>query len=93
MKIVSLEEVKEYLRLDDETSDLEVIGLIEAAEEYLENATGRAYTQEEGETYHLEKIYLKLLIANWFEHRSPIGTAGEEFTYVTKSLMLQLQNK
>lgn len=93
MKIVSLEEVKEYLRLDDETSDIEVTGLIEAAEEYLENATERAYTAEEGKTYYLEKIYLKLLVAQWFEHRSPVGTAGEEFTYMTKSLMLQLQNK
>lgn len=96
--MITLNEVKEYARIDiDEDDQLLQNIIIPAAEEYLKNATGKEYpeTDEEGKTinYTLEKIYLQLLIAYWYEHRAPVGKVGEDFTYTTKSLMLQLQNK
>lgn len=96
--IITLQEVKEYARIDiDDDDQLLQNTLMPAAVEYLKNATGKDYplTDEEGNAinYTLEKIYLQLLIAYWYEHRAPVGKVGEDFTYSTKSIMLQLQSK
>lgn len=97
MAIITLKEVKEYARIDIEEDNQLLETLIIAAEEYLKNATGKEYpeTDENGGRIHyaLEKIYLQLLIAYWYEKRTPAGGVGEDFSYMTKSLMLQLQNK
>lgn len=95
--ILTLQEVKEYARIDIDEDDRLLHTLIAAAEEYLKNATGKAYpeTDENGKKieYALEKIYMQLLIAYWYENRSAVGKVGEDFSYMTKSMMLQLQNK
>lgn len=101
--MITLQEVKEYARIDIDDDDQLIKTFIIGAEQYLKNATGKDYPEidEEGNkaNYELEKIYLKLLIAYWYEQRSPVIAkankfeVGEEFGYMTKSLMLQLQNK
>lgn len=95
--ILTLQEVKEYARIDIDEDDQLLQTLIASAEEYLKNATGKAYpeTDENGKKieYALEKIYLQLLVAYWYENRSVAGKVGEDFSYMTKSIMLQLQNK
>ena len=103
--MITLQEVKEYLRIDIDEDDQLLQTLITAAVEYLKNATGKEYpaTDEEGNAinYEIEKIYLKLLLAHWYENRTPAGNgkgtyAGgvvEDFSFIAKSLMLQLQNK
>lgn len=95
--IITLQEVKQYARIDIDEDDPLLETLITAAEGYLKNATGKEYpaTDESGVPvdYALEKIYLQLLIAYWYEKRTPAGGVGEDFSFMTKSLMLQLQNK
>ncbi len=95
--LISLEEIKNYCRIDIEEDDQLIQGLITAAEEYLKNATGKEYpeTDTDGNVadYSLEKIYLQLLVAYWYENRMPGGKAGEEFNRMTKPLLLQLQLK
>lgn len=95
--MITLEEVKGYARIDITEDDQLLQTIITAAVEYLKNATGKEYpeTDENGVAikYELEKIYLQLLIAYWYEQRTPAGKVGENFSYMTKSLMLQLQNK
>lgn len=97
MAIITLEEVKEYARIDIDEDDALLETMSTAAEEYLKNATGKEYpeTDENGSkiNYMLEKVYLQLLIAYWYEKRTPAGGVGEVFSFMTKSLMLQLQNK
>ncbi len=97
MAIITLKEVKEYARIDIDEDDPLLETLIAAAEEYLKNATGKEYPETDAEgnktNYVLEKIYLQQLIAYWYEKRTPAGGVGEDFSYMTKSLMLQLQNK
>ena len=97
MAIITLEEVKEYARIDIDEDDALLETMITAVEEYLKNATGKEYpeTDENGSkiNYMLEKVYLQLLIAYWYEKRTPAGGVGEDFSFMTKSLMLQLQNK
>lgn len=103
--IISLKEVKEYARIDIDEDDQLLERLIVAAEEYLKNATGKEYpeTDENGNkvNYELEKIYLQLLIAHWYEQRSISGNgkgtyaggAVEDFSFIAKSIMLQLKMK
>ncbi len=94
--ILSLREVKEYARIDIDEDDSLLESLIVAAEEYLKIATGKEYPEidEEGNkiNYELEKIYLQLLIAYWYEQRSPVGKI-EDFNFMAKSIMLQLKMK
>lgn len=100
--ILTLEEVKNYLRVDLEEDDALIESLMAAAEAYLKNATGKEYPERDGAgneiKYELEKVYLKLLIAYWYENRSAVprnkslsGAVPDEFTFSTQSLMLQLQ--
>lgn len=100
--ILTVEEVKNYLRVDLEEDDMLIESLMEAAEAYLKNATGKEYPEEDSEGnkpgYKLEKVYLNLLIAYWYENRSAApkgkmsgGTVPDAFTFSTQSLMLQLQ--
>lgn len=101
--MITLEEVKEYARIDIDEDNQLIETFIMAAKQYLMNATGKDYPELDKEgnrpKYELEKIYLKLLVSHWYEHRSPVITksskfeVGEEFGYMTRSLMLQLQNK
>lgn len=95
--MITLEEVKAYARIDTDEDDNLLKLIIEAAIEYLKNATGKEYptVDEQGKViqYTQEKIYLQLLIAYWYEQRTPAGKIGEDFSFATKSLMLQLKNK
>ena len=95
--MITLKEVKEYARIDIDKDDQLLQNCITAAVEYLKNATGKKYpeTDENGNRidYALEKIYLQLLIAYWYEKRTPAGGVGEDFSFMTRSLMLQLQKK
>ena len=45
MAIITLEEVKVYARIDMEDDDSLLETLIESAEEYLKNATGKEYPE------------------------------------------------
>lgn len=100
--MISLEEVKEYARIDIDEDDRLLETMIASAEEYLKNATGKEYPETDGDgnkiNYNLEKIYLQLLVAHWYEQRSPTGTgktgtAGGDFSFIAKSILLQLQMK
>lgn len=101
--LITLEEVKQYARIDIDDDDKLLETMIASAEEYLKNATGKEYpeTDEDGNkiNYELEKIYLQLLIAHWYEQRSPAGNGKsnggvvEDFSFMAKSIMLQLKLK
>ncbi|HAB59434.1 MAG TPA: DNA-packaging protein [Lachnospiraceae bacterium] len=104
MSMLTVEELEQYARIDIDNEDDIYKGeisllnmLITAAEQYLINATGNEYPEIDGKgdkiNYALEKIYLQLLVSHWYEKRSPVGSVGEDFTYSTKSIMLQLQMK
>lgn len=57
--IITLQEIKEYARIDIEEDDQLLQGLILAAEEYLKNATGKEYPENDNDgnkiDYDLEK--------------------------------------
>ena len=69
---VTLEQAKEYLRIDEDlTEDDELIGgLIEAATDYLEQTTGKEYSDDS----QLFVLAVKMLVAHWYENRSVFST-------------------
>lgn len=103
MAIVSLDQVKNHARIDIEEDDGFLTMCIAAAEGYLKNATGKEYpdTDDTGNPpdYALEQIYILMLITYWYEHRSPAPAktgqteVTQELSYMTRSLLTQLQYK
>ena len=90
--IVSLDEVKTWLRVDFSDDDATISMLIAAAEEYLKNATGITYNS----TNHLAKLFCMTLIADWYENRelvgraSVVGRASEQVRPILQSILAQL---
>lgn len=70
--MVTVEEAKAYLRLDaDLTEDDELLaGLIQAAADFLEQTTGKVYSDDR----QLYVLAVKMLTAHWYENRSIYST-------------------
>lgn len=86
--IVTLDEAKKYLRQDLGDDDAEIQRLVNAAEEYLLNATGRLFDQS-SET---ARLLCLVLVAHWYEHRDMVGKVGEQVSYTVQSMMAQLEH-
>jgi uncharacterized phage protein (predicted DNA packaging) len=84
--IVSLEEVKSWLRIDFSEDDALLTTLISAAEAYLKNATGVEYD----ENNHLAKLFCMTLISDWYENREMIGKASDQIRPIINSILMQL---
>ncbi|WMT19151.1 head-tail connector protein [Parageobacillus toebii] len=84
--IVSLDEVKNWLRIDFSEDDALLTTLISAAEEYLKNATGITYDSAN----HLAKLFCMTLIADWYENREMIGKATDQTRPIIQSILTQL---
>jgi uncharacterized phage protein (predicted DNA packaging) len=84
--IVSLDEVKNWLRVDFTDDDALLSTLISAAEEYLKNATGIEYNAQN----HLAKLFCMTLIADWYENRELVGRASDQVRLIIQSILTQL---
>ncbi|MEK4606546.1 head-tail connector protein [Geobacillus sp. FSL W8-1251] len=84
--IVSLDEVKTWLRVDFTDDDALLTTLISAAEQYLKNATGIAYDS----TNHLAKLFCMTLISEWYENREMVGKATDQTRPIIQSILTQL---
>ncbi|MED5042397.1 head-tail connector protein [Geobacillus stearothermophilus] len=84
--IVSLDEVKTWLRVDFTDDDALLTTLISAAEQYLKNATGITYDS----TNHLAKLFCMTLIADWYENREMVGRASDQVRPILQSILAQL---
>lgn len=84
--IVTLEETKQWLRVDGTEEDLSIQSLITASEMYLKNATGVTFDQ----TNELAKLFCLVLIVDWYENREFIGKASDKVRHTINSILLQL---
>ncbi len=88
MAILTLEETKMWLRVDDDEDDIVEI-LKGAAETYLHNAVDVEFDG----TNQLAKLYCLVLCADWYENRDLIGQQpSEKVRFTVQSIMTQLQN-
>lgn len=87
MAILTLEETKEWLRVDDDEDN--IIGIIKgAAETYLHNAVEVEFDG----TNQLAKLYCLVLCADWYENRDLIGQQpSDKVRFTIQSIMAQLQ--
>lgn len=84
--IVTLEEAKNWLRVDSEEDDILIHSLIKAAESYLKNATGIEYDN----TNELAKLFCLVLIVDWYDDREMVGEASEKVRHTINSILMQL---
>jgi len=85
--LITLEETKQYLRVETDEDDALITSLINAAETYLTNATGNTFD----DTNHLARLFCLVLVTDWYENRGlTVGKVGPEIRPVINSLLAQL---
>ena len=87
--IVILEEAKAWLKVDYSDEDSEIQLLIDSAEAYLVNATGKTFDS----TNALAKLYCRVLISDWYENRGLMvdSKTSDKIRFTLQSIMMQLQ--
>ena len=86
--ILELSETKEWLRVDGSEEDATITMLIKAANEYLENATGRKFDN----TNNQARLFCLVLVTDWYENRDLIGAKpSEKVRFSIQSMLAQLQ--
>lgn len=83
--ILTLEEVKEYLKIDYDDEDNLLLELISTAENYLYNATGTHFDSSN----RLAKLYCRVLVNEWYKDRGLTGNS--KVRYTLQSILTQLK--
>ena len=81
-----LQEVKEYLKIDNNEEDNLINTLISATEEYLKKS---GVNQPEGES-PLYKLAVKMLVAARYEKRNIFSNSQNTFDTLAQSIIIQL---
>lgn len=85
---MELEELKLFLKIDDDEESLLIEGLQKSAEEYLNNAgIKKDYTKE------LYKLAIKILVSHWYENRAveTIGKNVSKIAFGLDTILIQLK--
>lgn len=89
--IVTLDEIKQFLRLEQDYTDEDILltALRDTAEEYLKNATGQTFDN----TNPLAKLFVQVLIVDWYENRSFMveGKTSDKVRFTIQSILAQLK--
>ena len=73
--VVSVDDMREYLRLDDYANDLILVDLIEAAVVYITQTTGMDAPDQAANP--LARSAVKMLVATWYDPQGIDATASE----------------
>lgn len=84
--IITLAEVKQWIRVDSADEDDIMDILISAAEKYLTNASGNVFTSSN----ELAKLFCFVLVADWYENREMIGQVSGKVRLTVESILAQL---
>lgn len=85
----TLEEVKDYLRVDDDSDDAQLTAMMEFAKQYIINAVG-----EFDETNPTAVMLAKAITQDVYDHRELMQSDQQQkksMEYIYKSMVLQLQ--
>jgi len=83
-----IDNVKEFLRIDDNNDGTLIVTLVSAAEIYLTNAGVK-----KDETNDLYCLAVNMLVSHWYDNRSAviIGTISKSLEYSLQSILTQLK--
>lgn len=86
--MLTLQEAKDFLRLEHDEEDAFVSSLLLAGSSYIKNAT---HSQVD-ETSELFKVALRMLILHWYENRNTvvIGKIPKSLEFALESILIQL---
>ena len=87
--IVTVEQMKDYLRIDGEDEEETLKDLISIAETYLLNA-GATIKDNEGNYIGLAQLAVKQLVVHWYENREAVGKS-ERLTFSLDNILTQLK--
>lgn len=85
---MNLEELKLFLKIDDNEEDALIQGLQLSAEEYLTNAgINKDYSKE------MYKLAIKILVSHWYENRSveTVGKNVSKIAFGLDTILIQLK--
>lgn len=87
--ILNLEEAKKFLKVDFDDDDDEIQDCIDAAEEYLKDATGKEFTSENKRA----KRYCKILVNEWYKDKGLMEEEKREkrVRFSLQTIMTQLK--
>ena len=87
--ILTLEETKNFLKVDFDDEDEEIQDCIDAAEEYLKSATGKEFTSENKRA----KRYCKVLVNEWYKDRNLMQDkkTSDKVRFTLQSIINQLK--
>ncbi|MDU6116091.1 MAG: head-tail connector protein [Paeniclostridium sordellii] len=87
--ILTLEEAKKFLKVDFDDDDEEIQDCIDAAEEYLKDATGKEFTSENKRA----KRYCKVLVNEWYKDKGLMedGKVTKKVRFTLTSIITQLK--
>jgi len=85
--IITTEEAKTYLRVDYTEDDTLIAMEIEAAEEYIKNATDKTFDS----TNKLARLFCLMLVQNMYDQRAFSVSANEETSLLAKGFIFQLK--
>lgn len=89
MAAFTLDEVKDYLRVDDDSDDTQLIAMMEVAKQYIIDAVG-----EFDESNPTAVMLAKAITQDVYDHRELMQSDQQQkksMEYVYKSMILQLQ--
>lgn len=86
--IITIDETKQYLRVDGNEDDVLIIALIDAAETYLTNATGNTFD----DTNSLAKLFCWVLVTDWYENREYVGRVSDKARVIVEAMLAQLSH-
>jgi uncharacterized phage protein (predicted DNA packaging) len=82
--VLMLEEIKNYMRIDEDYDDNLINSLIEAASLYMLNAGVKNLEND------LYKLAIKMLVLHWYENREIIGNANK-LSFSLDNIITQLK--
>ena len=86
--MITLSDALNYLKLergDLPVGEIELVqGLVDAANQYLLNATGVTFAEDSA----LAKLFCRMLVADWYDNRGTVGSINTG----ARAILAQLRN-
>lgn len=86
--IVTVDDAKNWMKVETDEDDQLILTLIQAAEGYIFNATGRTFD----DTNDVARTLCLMMVTDWYENRDITRQPGQRIRFIFESMMAQLQH-